>query len=52
MGKLLKYATVLILAVLAGFLYMMNEESFFADEKKSLFLTPISSGRPTRMKND
>ena len=34
MGKLLKCATVLILAVLAGFMYMMNEESFFSDRKK------------------
>lgn len=34
MGKLLKCTTVLILAVLAGFMYMMNEESFFSDRKK------------------
>jgi len=34
MGKLLKCATVLILAVLAGFMYMMNEESFFSNREK------------------
>ena len=38
MGELLKYATVLILAVMAGFMYIVNEESFFSDHKKfSLF---------------
>jgi hypothetical protein len=34
MGKLLKYTTVLILAVVVCFLYMANEESFFTDQKK------------------
>jgi len=34
MGRLLKCTTVLILAVLAGFMYMMNEETFFTDQKK------------------
>lgn len=34
MGKLLKYAAVLLLAALAGFMYMMNEESFFTDQNK------------------
>ena len=34
MGKLLKYTTVLILAVLAGMMYIMNEESFLTDQKK------------------
>jgi len=34
MGKLLKYVTVLILAVLAGFMYMINEENFFTDQNK------------------
>ena len=34
MGELLKYATVLILAVLVGFIYKMNEESFFTAPKK------------------
>jgi hypothetical protein len=38
MGKLLKYTAVLILAVLVGFIYKMNEESFFtAPEKTALF---------------
>jgi hypothetical protein len=38
MGKLLKYAAVLILAASIGFLYMVNEESFFTDQEKfSLF---------------
>jgi hypothetical protein len=34
MGKLLKHTTVLILAVLAGMMYIMNEESFLTDQKK------------------
>jgi len=34
MSKLLKYVTVLILAVLAGFMYMINEENFFTDQNK------------------
>lgn len=34
MGVLLKYTAVLILAVLAGFIYNMNEESFFTARKK------------------
>ncbi len=34
MGKWLKCTTALILAVSAGFVYMMNEESFFTDQKK------------------
>ena len=34
MGKLLKHATVLILAVLAGMIYIMNEESLLTDTKK------------------
>jgi hypothetical protein len=34
MGKLLKYMTVLILALLAGFLYLMNEETFYTGRNK------------------
>lgn len=34
MGALLKYTAVLILAVLVGFIYKMNEESFFTAPKK------------------
>jgi hypothetical protein len=34
MGKPLKYTAVLILAAFICFLYMMNEESFLADQKR------------------
>jgi hypothetical protein len=34
MGKPLKYTAVLILATFIGFMYVMNEESFFASQKK------------------
>jgi hypothetical protein len=34
MGVLLKYSAVLILAVFAGFIYEMNEESFFTAPKR------------------
>jgi hypothetical protein len=34
MGKLLKYAAVLILAASIGFLCVVNEESFFTDQER------------------
>jgi hypothetical protein len=34
MGALLKYTAVLILAVLVGFIYILNEESFFTAPKR------------------
>jgi uncharacterized protein YxeA len=34
MGKLLKYMTVLILVLLASFLYVMNEETFYTSRSK------------------